>query len=79
MLYDAAGTALASFSVSNGTGNMPKITAFSGVAQQNGQNYFVITTSDKKATTIMISDSDKAVMKKKGFAGVCLNGTFKNW
>lgn len=78
MLYDSKGTALASFSVSDGTGNMPKL-SLGAVSSQNGKNYFTVVTKKMNETAVKISDSDKAVMTKCGFAGVCLNGNFVNW
>ena len=62
MLYDAKGTALASFSISDGSGAMPKL-SYGGVAQINGANYFTITTTKKTGTSVKISDSDKADRK----------------
>ncbi|MCR4764477.1 MAG: hypothetical protein K5696_13200 [Lachnospiraceae bacterium] len=78
MLYDAAGTALASFSISDGSGKMPKLT-LGGIVQQNKKNYFTVNTASKNANVVKISDSDRAVMTAKGYAGVCLNGSYVNW
>ena len=77
MLYDAKGAELASFSVSDGSGTMPKLIS-GGVVQSDGNNYFTVNTKNKKGV-VKISESDKAVMIAKGYAGVCLNGTCVNW
>lgn len=77
MLYDAKGAELASFSVSDGSGTMPKLIP-GGVVQSDGNNYFTVNTKNKKGV-VKISESDKAVMIAKGYAGVCLNGTCVNW
>ncbi len=73
MLYDAAGTGLASFSVS--TTGLQNISV-TGVVS-NGGNYFSVT--GPAGGKVNISDSDKAVMTAKGFAGISLNGTCINW
>ncbi len=78
MLYDAKGTAMASLSLSDGTGHMPTLTLAAPV-DQNGAKYLTVNTTNKKATAVKISESDKAVMTKNGYAGVCLNGTCRNW
>ena len=75
MLYNAQGIAMASFSLTKGAGNMASI-AIKGVAN-NGSNYFDVT-SDSDSSPV-ISESDKAVMLANGYAGVCVNGKFKNW
>ena len=76
MLYDEAGNEKAAFSISDGTGKMPKLT-LGAVVQQDGKNYFTVNT--KKGNKIMIGDADKKMMTKKGFTGVCLNGTYLTW
>ncbi|MCR5675209.1 MAG: hypothetical protein K6G16_05795 [Lachnospiraceae bacterium] len=78
MLYDPQGVAMASFSVSDGSGTMPRL-ILGAVVQQDKQNYFKIDTASKSFKRIAISASDKAVMTAKGYAGVCLNGVFTNW
>ncbi len=78
MLYDAKKTPLASFSVNDGSGAMPKL-SYGGTVQQNGLSYFTITTSRKGGLSVRISASDKAVMLSKGYAGVNLNGTITSW
>ncbi|MBQ3790526.1 MAG: hypothetical protein II800_06305 [Lachnospiraceae bacterium] len=76
MLYDEAGNEKAAFSISDGTGKMPTL-KLGAVVQQDGKNYFTVTT--KKGNTVKIGDADKKMMIKKGFAGVCLNGTYLTW
>ena len=76
MLYNQDKVAMASFSVSDGTGNMPELSLGQTVAK-DGKNYF--TVSSKKGNTVKLSDSDKAVFAAQGYAGVCLNGAYINW
>lgn len=76
MLYDEAGNEKAAFSISDGTGKMPKLT-LGAVVQKDKKNYFTVTT--KKGNTVKIGDADKKMMIKKGFSGVCLNGTYLDW
>lgn len=76
MLYNEAGVAMASFSLTKGKGVMTSF-AQTGVVS-NGASYFSVTTSDKNATPV-ISESDKAVMLANGYAGVCINGKYVNW
>ena len=66
---------MASFSLSKGAGNMASI-GLKGVAN-NGSNYFDVVSGNN--ATPMISESDKAVMIANGYAGVCVNGVYKNW
>jgi hypothetical protein len=75
MLYNESGVAMASFSLSNGTGNMQSI-GLKGVVN-NGQNYFDVVSGTSSYPAI--SESDKAVMIANGYAGVCVNGVYKNW
>ncbi|WP_022778454.1 hypothetical protein [Butyrivibrio sp. AE3009] len=75
MLYNSKGVAMASFSLSKGAGNMASI-GLKGVAN-NGSNYFDVVSGNN--ATPMISESDKAVMIANGYAGVCVNGVYKNW
>ena len=76
MLYNDKGVAMASFSLSNGPGNMASY-AQQGVVS-NGANYFSLVTASKNATP-KISESDKAVMLANGFAGICIDGKYVNW
>ena len=76
MLYNDQGTAMASFSISSGNGNMGSFGITSVV--NNGSNYFAIVAP----STIYypkISESDKAVMIANGYSGICVNGIYKNW
>ena len=73
MMYDAAGTALASFSVSNGSLQKLELTG----TTSNGANYFNVKAPANG--TVNISDSDKAVMTSKGFGGIYLNGSQIAW
>ena len=76
MLYNAAGTPMASFSLTNGNGNMATY-GQQGVVS-NGANYFSVVCGNKAATPV-ISESDKGVMLANGYAGVWVNGTYRNW
>ena len=76
MLYNEAGVAMASFSLTLGKGNMASYTQVGVV--NNGASYFNLATSHKNATPV-ISESDKAVMLANGYAGVCINGNYLNW
>ena len=76
MLYDQNGVAMASFSISDGTGNIPELTLGQAVAK-DGRNYF--TVGSKKGSAVKLSDSDKGVFAAQGYAGVCLNGAYINW
>ena len=76
MLYNEAGVAMASFSLTKGKGVMAGYTQ-SGVVN-NGASYFNLTTGDKNVAPV-ISESDKAVMLANGYAGVCINGKYVNW
>ncbi len=76
MLYNAAGTPMASFSLSNGNGNMATY-GQKGIVS-NGANYFALVCGNGAAIP-KISESDKAVMLANGYAGVCVNGTYRNW
>ncbi len=76
MLYDQNNVAMASFSVSDGTGNMPELSLGQTVAK-DGRNFFAVNT--KKGNTVKLSDPDKAVFKAQGYAGICLNGAFIDW
>ena len=76
MLYDQNNVAMASFSVSDGTGNMPELALGQTVAK-DGKNYF--TVNSKKGSAVKLSDSDKGVFAAQGYAGVCLNGVYINW
>ena len=77
MLYNQAGVAMASFSLGTGNGVMTSYKQ-QGIVSNAGANYFTVTASDGNASP-KISDSDKAVMSANGYAGVCVNGAFKNW
>ena len=76
MLYNSAGTPMASFSLTNGNGTMASFGQKGVVA--NGSNYFSVISSNPNATPV-ISASDKAVMIANGYAGVCVNGNYRNW
>ena len=76
MLYNDKDVAMASFSLTNGNGQMATL-GLKGVVAGEGANYFdVVSATD---STPVISESDKAVMTANGFAGVCVNGKYKNW
>ena len=75
MLYNSKGVAMASFSLTKGAGNMASL-SIKGVAN-NGSNYFNVTSGNDSSP--VISESDKAVMLANGYAGVCVNGKYKNW
>ncbi|WP_026652773.1 hypothetical protein [Butyrivibrio proteoclasticus] len=76
MLYNQNGTAMASFSLSLGNGNMASL-GIKGIVN-NGSNYFDVISGSANATPV-ISESDKQVMIANGYAGVCVNGVYKNW
>ncbi|MBO4458308.1 MAG: hypothetical protein J5802_11370 [Butyrivibrio sp.] len=76
MLYNDKDVAMASFSLTNGNGQMASL-EIKGVANKDGSNYFDVVSATNSAP--VISESDKAVMKANGFAGVCVNGEFKQW
>ncbi|MCR5669979.1 MAG: hypothetical protein K6G10_03155 [Butyrivibrio sp.] len=76
MLYSAAGVPMASFSLTKGEGNMASL-LYKGVVV-NGSKYFDVTSGNDYASPV-ISESDKNVMLANGFAGVCVNGVYKNW
>ena len=76
MLYNDKDVAMASFSLTNGNGQMATL-EIKGVAANNGANYFDVVSATNSAP--VISESDKAVMKANGFAGVCVNGAYKEW
>ena len=76
MLYNSAGTPMASFSLTNGNGSMASF-GQKGVVS-NGANYFSVVSPNSSATPV-ISASDKAVMIANGYAGVCVNGAYRNW
>ena len=76
MLYNDQGIAMASFSISNGNGNMGTFGITTIV--NNGSNYFAIVAP----STIYyqkIAASDKTVMIANGYSGICVNGIYKNW
>ena len=73
MLYDANGTALASFSVSNN--GLMKLTP-KGVVTNDGVYFDIVAPSNG---TVNISASDKAVMIGHGFKGIYLNGIKVDW
>ncbi|WP_026654704.1 hypothetical protein [Butyrivibrio sp. AE3003] len=76
MLYNDKDVAMASFSLTNGNGQMATL-SLKGVSVNEGSKYFdVVSATD---STPVISESDKAVMAANGFAGVCVNGKYKNW
>ena len=76
VLNNAAGVAMASFSLSKGDGKMADYGQLGVV--NNGSNYFSVATSAKNATPV-ISESDKAVMIANGYAGICIDGKYVNW
>ncbi len=76
MLYNSAGTPMASFSLTNGNGNMA--TYGQQAVVYNGASYFSVVSSNPNATPV-ISESDKNVMLANGYAGVCVNGNYRNW
>ena len=67
---------MASFSLTNGNGQMATI-SLKGVAVNEGSKYFDVVSATDSAP--VISESDKAVMTANGFVGVCVNGKYKNW
>lgn len=76
MVYNKDGVGMASFSLSNGPGQMATLN-LKGVVENNGAKYFDVTSETD--STPVISESDKGVMTKNGYAGVCVNGKYKNW
>jgi hypothetical protein len=76
MLYNDKDVAMASFSLTNGNGQMATL-GLKGVVAGEGANYFDVASATD--STPVISESDKAVMTANGFAGVCVNGKYKNW
>ena len=76
MLYNQDKVPMASFSISDGTGNMPEMT-LGQASSKDGKCYFTVST--KKGSAVKLSDSDKAVFTAQGYAGVCLNGAYINW
>ena len=76
MLSNSAGTPMASFSLTLGNGVMATYGQVGVVT--NGANYFNLVCSNSGANPV-ISPSDKEVMIANGYAGICLNGTYKNW
>ena len=76
MLNNQDGVGMASFSLSDGNGHMLPIT-YKGIAN-NGSSYFDVACYMNNAVP-KISESDKAVMTANGYAGVCVNGVYKNW
>ena len=76
MLYNAQNVGMASFSLSNGNGNMLAFT-YQGIVN-NGSNYFSLKCASNNAV-VKISESDKSVMIANGYAGICVNGIYKNW
>jgi len=76
MLYNDKDVAMASFSLTNGNGQMASL-GIKGVVANEGANYFdVVSATD---STPVISESDKAVMEANGYVGVCVNGKYKKW
>ena len=76
MLYNDKDVAMASFSLTNGNGQMATL-SLKGVVVNEGSKYFDVASATD--STPVISESDKAVMTANGFAGVCVNGKYKNW
>ena len=76
MLYNETGVPMASFSLTKGNGVMDTYTQ-QGVVS-NGANYFNVAAGAGFSSPV-ISESDKAVMLANGYAGVCVNGNYKNW
>ena len=77
MLYNEAGTPMASFSLGYGNGNMASYGQVS-IVNNGSANYFALSTGRDGAYP-KISESDKAVMIANGYAGVAVNGMYKNW
>ncbi|MBE5825605.1 MAG: hypothetical protein E7307_03115 [Butyrivibrio sp.] len=77
MMNNESGVGMASFSLSDGKGHMVPFN-YKGIANNGSANYFKVASSLGYASP-KISESDKAVMLANGYAGVCVNGTCKNW
>ncbi len=77
MLNNESGVGMASFSLSDGNGHMVPFT-YKGIVNNGSANYFSVASSLGYASP-KISESDKAVMLANGYAGVCVNGTYKYW
>lgn len=77
MLNNESGVGMASFSLSDGNGHMVPFT-YKGIVNNGSANYFNLASSIGYASP-KISESDKAVMLANGYAGVCVNGNYKNW
>ncbi len=77
-VYDSKNIPVAAFAVLSPNGTIPALT-YTGVVANNKANYIGIATADKGTGKIMISDTDKASLTSKGFAGICLNGNFLPW
>ena len=77
MMNNESGVGMASFSLSDGKGHMVPFN-YTGIANNGSANYFNVASAVGYASP-KISESDKAVMLANGYAGVCVNGSYKNW
>ena len=76
VMYNQDGVAMASFALSNNNGHSAS-NGLMGVVT-NGSKYFDVVSGNSNAIPI-VSESDKGVFIANGFAGVCVNGNYKNW
>lgn len=76
IMYNQDNVAMASFALSNNNGHAAT-NGLKGVVE-NGAKYFDVVSGNPNATPV-VSESDKGVFIANGFAGVCVNGNYKNW